>query len=207
MPGPGDGHADVDSTGRIAYWHTPEDTFDKFDMKALELDTQYRLAQLYDLAAARTLPHRLAPIAAAYSGALGDLASAAGTRFDLAPARKLAAALQEAAARFDQAPRPTTDDGIAAFNALVARLTKDLNSTLYTGAGRFDQDPAAELPVLPLLARVKDLASLPPDGDSFGFLETRMVRGRNQVEYRLREAAAAIDSYLKGREDSTRARQ
>jgi len=59
----------VDVTGRIVYWHTLEDTFDKFDLKALELDTQYRVAQLYDLASMRLLPHRLAPIAAAYVAA------------------------------------------------------------------------------------------------------------------------------------------
>src|SRR5207245_3879920 len=50
VPGPEKGSPDVDAAGRIVYWHTPEDTFDKLDMKALELDTQYRVAQLYDLA-------------------------------------------------------------------------------------------------------------------------------------------------------------
>ena len=53
VPGPAEGHADVDAAGRIAYWHAPDDTFDKLDMKALELDTQYRVAQLYDLATVR----------------------------------------------------------------------------------------------------------------------------------------------------------
>jgi hypothetical protein len=196
VPGPGDGHPDVDVTGRIVYWHTPEDTFDKFDLKALELDTQYRVAQLYDLASMRLLPHRLAPIAAAYVTALKDLAAAAGAAFDLSPTLKLAAALEEAAARFDGAPRPATDAGIVEFNRAAATLTRDLNSTLYSKAGRFDQDPASELPVLPLLARVKDLAALPADGDAFGFLETEMIRGRNQVESRLRAATEAIDGYL-----------
>jgi hypothetical protein len=196
VPGPGDGDPVVDAAGRIVYWHTPEDTFDKFDMKALELDTQYRVAQLYDLAAARVLPHKLAPIASAYVAALNELAVAAGPAFDLGTTVKLAATLQNAAVRFDQAPRPAADAGVAEFNRVVARLTRELNSTLYTKAGRFDQDPAAELPVLPLLARVKDLAALPADEDAFGFLETEMIRGRNQVESRLRDAAAAIDSYF-----------
>jgi N-acetylated-alpha-linked acidic dipeptidase len=199
VPGPGEGHADVDQDGRIVYWHTPQDTFDKFDLKALELDTQYRVAQLYDLATLRVLPHRLAPIGSAYVAALSDLASAAGSAFDLSATVKAATALEDAARRFDLAPRPATETGIAAFNRLAIRLTHDLNSTLYTSTGRFDQDPAAELPVLPLLARVKDLATLPRDGDAFGFLETRMIRGRNEVEARLREAAEAIDTYLKGR--------
>ena len=41
VPGPPDGHPEVDAAGRIAYWHTPEDTIEKLDMKALLLDTEY----------------------------------------------------------------------------------------------------------------------------------------------------------------------
>jgi hypothetical protein len=200
VPNPGEGDPDVDADGRIVYWHTAEDTFDKLDMKALELDTQYRVAQLYDLATMPVLPHRLAPIADAYVNVLKGLAAAAGSAFDVAPTLKLAVDLQQAAGRFDRVPRPADTAGIAEFNSVVVRLTHELNSTLYTSSGRFDQDPAAELPVLPLLARVKDLATLPRDGDAFGFLETEMLRGRNQVDFRLRDATEAIDAYLSRRQ-------
>lgn len=205
VPGPGEGHPDVDAAGRIAYWHVADDTLDKIDMKALELDTQYRVAQLYDLATLRVLPHRLAPIAASYVAVLKDLAAAAGSTFDLAPASQAAAALEAAAARFDRAPRPDDQAGIDAFNRLVVRLTHQLNSTLYTRAGRFDQDPAAELPILPLLARVKDLPTLARDGDDFGFLETQLIRGRNAVEATLTEATEAIESHLAGKRWQQRA--
>lgn len=195
VPGPPSGHADVDSTGRIAYWHAPDDTFDKLDMKALALDTQYRVAQLYDLATARTLPHRLGPIAASYRAALADLAGAAGSTLDLSAPVAAAAALEEAAARFDSS-RPHDQAGAASFNRLVVDLTHQLNATLYTRSGRFDQDPASELPVLPLLARAKDLPALARDGDEFGFLETELLRGRNAVQETLRSATAALESYL-----------
>ena len=76
------------------------------------------------------------------------------------------------------------------------KLTHALNSTLYTTSGRFDQDPAAAEPVLPLLGRVKDLPALPADGDAIGFLMTSLVRGRNVVDATLRDATAAIDEYL-----------
>lgn len=92
--------------------------------------------------------------------------------------------------------RTSGDADSAAFNALVVRLTHRLNSTLYTASGRFDQDPAAELPVLPLLARIKDLASLSRESDEFGFLETAMIRGRNNVDATLRMATDAIEAYL-----------
>ena len=196
VPGPGDGHPDVDATGRIVYWHAPDDTLDKLDMKALELDTRYRVAQLYYLAIVRVLPLRLAPVAGAYVAALKDLAASAGDLFDLTGAMKSAAALQGAAGRFDSAPRPVDPAAVDRFNEIVVRLTHRLNSTLYSRSGRFDQDPAAELPVLPLLARVKDLPGLPRDGDDFGFLVTRLLRGRNAVEFAMNEATEAIDGYL-----------
>ena len=199
VPGPERGSPDVDAAGRIVYWHTPDDTFDKLDMKALELDTQYRVAQLYDLATMRVLPHRLEPIAAGYVAAVKDLATGTESVFDLSSTLQFATSLDEAAGRLDRARPPVSDADAAAFNALVVRLTHQLNSTLYTASGRFDQDPAAELPLLPLLARVKDLASLPRESDEFGFLETAMIRGRNHVDATLREATDAIEAYFSRR--------
>jgi hypothetical protein len=114
------------------------------------------VAQLYDPATVRILPHRLEPIAAAYVAVLKDLAAGAGSAFDLASTLKLATALEEAAGRFDRAPK-------AAF---------------------------------PLLARVKDLSTLSRDDDALGFLDTQMIRGRNEVESKLRAATEAIDGYL-----------
>jgi hypothetical protein len=191
VPGPDRSTGDIDAEGRVAYWHTSDDTFDKLDLKALELDTRYRVMQLLDLATVRRLPHRIEPIAASYVAALSDLAGTAGQAFDLSSTLSLAKEVEQAAARFDERRDPQSSDP-AARNALVVRLTHELNATLYTKAGRFDQDPAAELPVLPLLARVRDLSTLARDGDEFGFLETEMIRGRNHVEATLREALRGL---------------
>jgi hypothetical protein len=198
VPGPPRGYPDVQPTGRIDYWHTARDTIDKFDMKALVLDTQYRVAQLYDLATVPVLPHRIAPIAGSYVRVLDQLGTAAGAAFDLSSTRALAAELLDSASRLDKTRRPTDPAAITSFNRLLVRLTHHLNSTLYTRAGRFDQDPAAPVPILPLLARVRELPRLPKDADLYGFLETELIRGRNAVDATLREATLEIDSYLAG---------
>jgi hypothetical protein len=191
IPGPAQASGDVDAAGRITYWHAPDDTFDKLDLHALELDTKYRIAQIYELATLPLLPLRLEPIVASYTGVLKDLSSAAGAAFDLSSTVKLGAALDDAASRFDRSPHKDA----AAFNTAVVRLTHELNATLYTRAVRFDQDPAAALPVLPLLARVKELATLNKDSDEYGFLETELIRGRNNVEATLRHALDRITDY------------
>jgi hypothetical protein len=196
VPGPPEGHPDVEPSGLIRYWHTAEDTLDKLDPAALELDTQYRLAQIAELLTRPTLPHRIGPIAASYTRAIDEIAKAAGAAFDLASTRKAATALAAAAARLDAAPLPAAEAARTARDRLLVRVTHRLNARLYSRADRFDQDPAAAVPVLPLLARARELPSLEPDSDALGFLETELVRGRNAVEATLHEATREIEELL-----------
>jgi hypothetical protein len=188
VPGPERGHPDVTPSGRIAYWHTKQDTLEKLDMKALELDTRYRLAQIVELATLPTLPHRVAPIAVSYERALDELTAASAGRFELGKTRTLAARLRSAAETFDQAPLPETEAARAARDRMLVRLTHRLNSALYTKAGRFDQDPAASTPILPLLSGVRELGTMDRQSDAYGFLETELIRGRNAVEATLSDA-------------------
>jgi N-acetylated-alpha-linked acidic dipeptidase len=204
VPGPPRGHPDVEAGGRIRYWHTAEDTIDKIDPRALLLDTQYRIAQLFELATTKHLPLKIAPIATAFTQALEELATVARAHLDLTPAQRAAAALVESAARLDAFPRPSdTRDG-ARMNGLLVRVTHRLNSALYTAAGRFDQDPAASVPILPLLARAPELPQLSPDSDVYGFLQTELLRGRNAVEAVLRESGQEIEVFLAARSGVTR---
>jgi hypothetical protein len=196
VPGPPPGHPDLEPGGRISYWHTAEDTLDKIDPKALELDTQYRVAQLYDLATTRNLPLKISPIATSFQAAVDEIATAAGTSFDLRPAQQAVAALLQAAKRLDAMPRPTTAASAGAMNNLLVRLTHRLNSRLYTRTGRFDQDRAAGVPVLPLLARAREMPALAKDSDAYGFLETELLRGRNAVEATLAEATRDIEAFF-----------
>lgn len=192
VPGPGRGHPDVEDTGRIKYWHAADDTIDKLDLQALRLDAEYRVAQLYALATAPVVPLKIAPIARSYVRVLDDLAKSDGDGFDLSNVRNAATALDAAAARFDASPLPAAPEATRARNQLLVRVTHLLNSTLYTGAGRFRQDPASAVPILPLLARAVELAKMRRDSDAFGFLEADLIRGRNAVEATLREAADAM---------------
>lgn len=199
VPGPPRGHPDTEPSGRIKYWHAADDTIDKLDFQALRLDTEYRVAEIYALASTPLLPLKIAPIAHAYVRALDALSAAAGRAFDLSSTRKLAAELESAAQPFDAAgselrrgAKASAERSIDARNRLVTRLTHLLNSTLYTSAGPFRQDPAAYDPILPLLAHAADLPKMDRSSDEYGFLEAELIRGRNQVEATLREALAAV---------------
>jgi N-acetylated-alpha-linked acidic dipeptidase len=196
VPGPPRTHPDIEANGQISYWHTAQDTLDKIDPKVLELDTQYRVAQLYALATTPDLPLKIAPIATSFGKVLDELATAGGATVDLKTTREAAAALHRAADRLDAAPRPADPTKRAARNDFLVRLTHELNARLYTKAGRVDQDPAANVPVLPLLDRVRELPKLDKNSDAYGFLETELLRGRSAVESTLRDATRQIDAYL-----------
>jgi N-acetylated-alpha-linked acidic dipeptidase len=194
VPGPGRGHPDVEEAGEITYWHTDDDTYDKLDLKALDLDTKYRVAEIYALATTPLLPLRIEPIAQSYVQALDDLSKACGSVFDLSTTRKAAVTLAASAARFDAQAPPASAAAVAERNRLIVRVTHALNSRLYTGAGRFRQDPAAAMPILPLLAQAADLAKLPKNSNEFGFLEAELIRGRNAVEATLRDISDKLKS-------------
>jgi hypothetical protein len=196
VPGPPRGHPDLEPGGRISYWHTAQDTLEKIDPKVLELDTKYRVAQLYSMATLPNLPLRIAPIASAFQKALDEVGTAAAGAFDLQSTSRASAALVASATKLDAAPRPSDARSREALNHLLVRVTHRLNSRLYTKAGRFDQDPAGNVSMLPLLSRARELKSLSKDSDTYGFLETELLRGRNAVESTLTEATHEIDNYL-----------
>lgn len=203
------GHPDhapyVGGSERGWWWHTPEDSLDKIDMKALVRDTELRLAVLYTLANLPVLPYRIAPIAQSYATALSELHAAAKAHADLWPLVDRADRLLARARVLDEHSREFAEragrgakraDQVRELNRLLMALSHSLNATLYTESGRFDQDPAAPLPILPGLDRARQLAKLDPASDDYGFLLTRIIRERNRVADTLDDALILLDRYL-----------
>ena len=67
-------------------------------------------------------------------------------------------------------------------NDVLKRLSRLLNPALYTIAGPYEMDPALQLPLLPGLAPLRELASLDPSSDAYHFLLTQLRRQRNRIE-------------------------
>ncbi|MFQ5818220.1 MAG: M28 family peptidase [Terriglobia bacterium] len=203
------GHPDradyVGGSERGWWWHTPEDTLDKIDLRALVRDTELRLAELYLLATLPVLPYRPSAIARSYRIAVADLQAAVGAHLDLAQpaerAARLEAKARELEAKADSLRQvaeseKSAQQRIAELNRLLLKLSHRLNATLYTAAGRFGQDPAAPWPILPGLARARELARLEPASDRYGFLLTQMVRERNRVTGMLDDALELVTAFL-----------
>ncbi len=200
------GHPDhapyVGGSERGWWWHTPEDTLDKIDMKALVRNTELQLAELYTLATQRVVPQRIAPVVAGYRRALSDLERDSAGDFDLSYLQARAAALESTAGKLDaladEMRRTSTasESIVRSVNRVLTDVARNLNAALYTASGRFDQDAAAPLPVLPGLAPVRDLKALDRGSNEYGFLRARLVRERNRIGEALDSAVERIEEYL-----------
>ncbi|MEX1158810.1 MAG: hypothetical protein WEC79_07770, partial [Thermomicrobiales bacterium] len=79
------------------------------------------------------------------------------------------------------------------YNEAVLRVTRIINPALFTIDGPYEMDPALQLPVLPGLAPMRELAALDPDSSEHRFLLTALVRQRNRIQDALEQATRVLD--------------
>jgi hypothetical protein len=83
-------------------------------------------------------------------------------------------------------------DDIARYNDAVLRVTRIVNPALFTIDGPYEFDPALQLPVLPGLAPMRELATLDPASSEHRFLLTKLIRQRNRIQDALDQAARVM---------------
>ncbi|MFN2202932.1 MAG: M28 family peptidase [Caldilineaceae bacterium] len=188
------------------WWHTSYDTIDKVDADVLRLDTQIYMSTLWRLCHDPLLPMDFRPVVAEIQLTLEELSHAAGDHLDLSRAIERSNALAEAvegladqcaAAAAEEAEEGGASASLAVIdlNRTLMALSRILIPVTYTDAGRFDHDPAWSLPNLPGLAGARRLAGLDPGSNEYHFLQTRLVRNRNEVDFALRRALEAVAQF------------
>ncbi len=178
------------------WWHSPADTLDKADPRILAEDTGIYLSMTLRMCQPRLHPYDFVPVADDFIGRLSDYQAVGGAHLDLSPAQRRAAEFREAATRLREVTRRIddgTDAGIARLNAGMRGLSHIVNPALFTIAGPYEFDPALQLPVLPALAPIAELAALDPASDDHRFLRTQLLRQRNRIEDALRQAATLAE--------------
>lgn len=182
------------------WWHTVEDTVDKLDPALLLRD-----AKIYMLALGRLLGEPLLPLSAAAEAAeledrLGDIASAAGGRFDLTAALEAARRAHAAGRQLDEwrtrhATRPGEEQA-KVFNRALTRFLQGMVIANYSAHGPYGQDPAAGLKPLPFLEPARTLATLDPESEEVHLMAVDLVRARNRVEDLIVEATSSAERAL-----------
>jgi hypothetical protein len=190
------GHPDrkaVGGGGGAYWWHSPEDTLDKADAGILADDTRIYLTITARMCVPAAHPYNFVPSAGDFLAYLTDLQSVAGQYLDLSPVITAAERYRAVAAQLAEVG-PGQD--VARYNDAVVEVTRLVNPALFTVDGPYEVDPALQLPVLPGLAPLRELATLAPDSSAHRFLWTKLIRQRNRIQDALERATMQIEQLL-----------
>lgn len=179
------------------WWHTTEDTLDKIDPALLLRDAKIYAVAMTRLLTDPLLPFKAAPEVRELSDHLRRW-QAVLPGFDLAPAIEQAERLLVGAERLDTWGREhgdhVTNDGAVSFNRALIETLRAVISLDYTAAGPFGHDPALNLPPVPSLAPLDDLARLPENSGEARFLRVELVRAANRITHTLLHAAKRLEA-------------
>jgi hypothetical protein len=187
-------HGRVDPGGRYWFWHTEEDTFDKIDFDVLAVDTRLYASALARLLTTPIPPMQLAATTTELMARLDEKQRLFSEHLDLSGALGKARELDDMARALDtklDAIRANESDVGAAEIARAMVLTlRPMVRITYQEYGPYHQDPALNVPTIPGLDALEELAEHPRDSDQYGFTRTHLVRERNRLEDHLAQALA-----------------
>ncbi|MDP9470997.1 MAG: M28 family peptidase [Chloroflexota bacterium] len=186
----------VGGCGGAYWWHSPEDTLDKADAQILAADVQVYLTMTARMCLPEVIPYNFVPSAQDFLDHLGPLQEAAGQHLDLTGTIKAAEAFRTTSECLNEAHI----DDVRLLNEGLKRLTRIVNPALFTIEGPYEMDPALQLPVLPGLAPMRELAELDPTSSEFHFLLTKLRRQRNRIEDALLQAVELAGQLSSGSE-------
>lgn len=178
----------VGGCGGAYWWHSPEDTLDKADPEILADDCRIYVTIAARMCVPEIHPYNFVPSAEDFVSQLTALHDVAGEHLDLSDVIGAAERYRSAAERV-AASEPAD---IERHNAALLAVTRIVNSALFTIDGPYEFDPALQLPVLPGLAGMRELAMLDPASDEFRFLWTRLIRQRNRIHDALMQAVGEL---------------
>ncbi len=186
----------VGGCGGAWWWHSPADTLDKADAAVLADDTRIYVTLAARLTLPALHPYDFEPVTRDFVTELTALQGLhpPGEWLDLAPTIAAAERLGERAAVLAKLGDDDLDDAqVAQLNRTMRALSRELIPALFTIDGPYEMDPALQLPVLPGLAPLRELARMAPDSDEYRFLLTRLRRQQNRIHDALIGATALID--------------
>ena len=180
----------VGGCGGAYWWHSPEDTLDKADANILADDVAVYVAITARMCEPALIPYDFGPSANDFITTLTELQEVAGAHLDLSGAIAQAEAFSAATAKL----LASDPSDVVARNKGMMRLSQIVNPALFTIDGPYEFDPALQLPVLPGLAPMKQLATLEPASDAYQFLLTKLRRQRNRINDALLQATELAES-------------
>ena len=164
------------------WWHSEEDTIDKWSDEVLEKDTEIYLELLAALSTSAVIPFEITNIANHLAERVNEIEKEDNTGFDMSKAKKAIANFKTQGEKLAEViPGMTDGDDAARVNSALLCVCRTMNSVLYSVAGNYEQDSALQQPVLPSLSKLSSLGSMDSSSSDYHFLKTYLVRERNRL--------------------------
>lgn len=191
------GYYPVGGCGGNIEWHTEDDVMYVADPDILVEDIKLYAGAVFRAANEPVHPFDFVRTADELAATIREYDETASDRFDLGLALAEAETLREDLAAFYEAIEPLRERGVGdpevkEANRKIRRLARILVPINFSRRGKFRHDPALEVPPLPDLAPVGELAKLEEGTHGDNITQTHLVRGRNRVVWALREARNVI---------------
>src|SRR5262245_3174452 len=183
------GYYTVGGCGGNIAWHTEHDLIDVADKDILLRDIKGYAQAVRGSAIAPVLPFDWTAATMEFAETLERYQRAAGSKFDLGPAKQAIRDLDRALRGFQRAVRAGRID-VDRANAVIMGLARILVPINSTREARFRHDPAVPIPPLPTLSVANDIRAMPRE--LRGFAATQLMRGQNRLVAALREAIKLI---------------
>lgn len=184
------GYYGVGGCGGNIEWHTEADTLEIADKNLLQRDMRVYGAVVWRLAADPLLPMDFRAAVADMQRAAEGYQTVVGDRFDLRAVTEaldaLAGKLDSLYERLEELPAQTVNGTFKHLSRLLVRLH-------FAAEEQFRQDPALQVPPLPMLVWAETLAGMPADSIDAWYARNSLVRGRNRAVFELREAGRWVD--------------
>lgn len=181
------------NSGLAWWWHTEQDTIDKFDPAILARDTELHARMVLALAEASILPLDLAQTAADVLAALREYREAAPALIELIELERDAEAFAAAARAFTaRIAHLSAEAETAPVNRVLLRAVHRVNPVIYQKCSPFEQDRATPTRLLPGLAAALQLSALPRDAARMA--RVRLRRERNRIRQALIDATRLLDA-------------
>ncbi|MEM3404616.1 MAG: M28 family peptidase [Nitrososphaeria archaeon] len=188
--------ANVGGSGGGWWWHTPYDTEEYVDTEYLVRDTEVNLAIALTLINSKVLPFKLSANAERYLEELLNLKDKDSEYLvDYDDLIRKAGELKSELLKLENSLNSVEEEKVKEVNDTLIRLSRILNPTLFTAAGRYEQDPAVDQPYLPMLNYVLKKDTL--GKDNYQFLKVTLRREGNRVSDTLLEAIKVTDECLR----------
>jgi N-acetylated-alpha-linked acidic dipeptidase len=183
------GYYTVGGCGGNIAWHTEHDLIDIADKDLLLRDIKVYAQAVLGIANAKILPFDWTAATKEFAETVERYQKAAGSAFDLGPAKQAIQALDRAVRRFQRAVQAGKIDADQA-NAVIMGLARILVPINSTRGARFRHDPAVPIPPLPTLSAADEIRAMPKE--LMGFAQTQLTRGQNRVVAAMRGAIQLI---------------